>query len=201
MTLTESGGPCRSQARGLSGWRQAARVPTVPHSLSISALNAADRGAFTRALAAVFEQSPWVAERAWATRPYASVRDLHAAMVAAVRAAGPESRLALLKAHPDLAGKAARRGAMSENSVTEQASAGLDRLTEEEYARFQRLNAAYREWFGFPFIIAARHRDKHGILDAFERRLGHTREAELDTALAEVAEIARLRLQALVAEP
>jgi 2-oxo-4-hydroxy-4-carboxy-5-ureidoimidazoline decarboxylase len=174
----------------------------VRDALSLSDLNTADRATFTRALAGVFERSPWVAERAWAAaRPYASVQDLYAAMVAVVREAQPEERLALLSAHPDLAGQAARDGAMSESSVAEQASAGLDRLTDAEYARFHRLNAAYRERFGFPFVIAVRHRDRHGILDAFERRLGHDREEEIATALAEVAEIARLRLQALVAEP
>jgi 2-oxo-4-hydroxy-4-carboxy-5-ureidoimidazoline decarboxylase len=118
--------------------------------------------------------------------------------VAAVRESPAEQRIALLRAHPDLAGKATRLGAMSPSSIAEQASAGLDRLTEEEYERFHRLNGGYRERFGFPFIIAVRQRDKAGILDAFERRLGHTREEEIETALAEVAAIAWLRLEALV---
>ena len=173
----------------------------MPDALSLRELNAADRAAFTRALGAVFEQSPWVAERAWATRPYATVRVLHAAMVTAVRESPAEQRIALLRAHPDLAGKAARLRAMSPSSVAEQASAGLDRLSEEEYERFHRLNAAYREAFGFPFIIAVRHHDTAGILAAFERRLGHTREQEIEAALDQVAEIAWLRLDALVSTP
>jgi 2-oxo-4-hydroxy-4-carboxy-5-ureidoimidazoline decarboxylase len=170
----------------------------VPDRLSLRELNAADRAAFAGALGAIFEQSPWVAERAWMTRPHNTLRDLHAAMVAAVRDAPAEGRIAFLRAHPDLAGKAARLGAMSPSSVAEQASAGLDRLTEEEYERFHRLNAGYLERFGFPFIIAVRHRDKAGILAAFERRLGHTQEQEIETALAEVAAIAWLRLEALI---
>jgi 2-oxo-4-hydroxy-4-carboxy-5-ureidoimidazoline decarboxylase len=173
----------------------------VPDGLSLRALNTLDRAAFTRALGAVFEQSPWVAERAWAGRPYPTLRDLHAGMVAAVRGAPADRVLALLQAHPDLAGKAARAGAMSADSVAEQASAGLDRLTEEEDERFQRLNAAYRTRFGFPFIIAVRHHDRASILAAFERRLGHTREQEIEAALAEVAAIAWLRLNALVQAP
>lgn len=170
----------------------------MPDATSLRELNAADAAGFTRALGAVFERSPWVAQRAWARRPYATVRDLHAAMVLAVRQASAEEQIALLQAHPDLAGRAARLGAMSESSVAEQASAGLDRLTADEYDRFHRLNTAYRERFGFPFIIAVRHRDSIGILDAFARRLGHTREQEIETALTQVGEIAWLRLQAQV---
>jgi 2-oxo-4-hydroxy-4-carboxy-5-ureidoimidazoline decarboxylase len=170
----------------------------VPDALTLHALNTLDRAAFARALGAVFEQSPWVAERAWTARPYAQLRDLHAAMVAAVRGAPADEQIALLRAHPDLAGRAARLGAMSADSVAEQASVGLDRLTAEEYERFHRLNAAYRERFGFPFIIAVRGRDKASILAAFEGRLGHTREQEVEAALAEVAAIAWLRLEALV---
>jgi 2-oxo-4-hydroxy-4-carboxy-5-ureidoimidazoline decarboxylase len=173
----------------------------VSDALSLRELNASDRAAFTRAFGAIIEQSPWVAERAWTTRPYATVRDLHAAMMAALRESPAERRIAVLRAHPDLAGKAARLGALSPSSVAEQASAGLDRLTEEEYERFHRLNAAYRERFGFPFIIAVRHHDRAGILAAFERRLGHTPEQEIEAALDEVAAIAWLRLQALVETP
>ena len=173
----------------------------MPDVLSLRELNAADCAAFTRALGAVFERSPWVAQRAWASRPYVTLRDLHAAMVSAVRQAPLEEQIALLRAHPDLAGRAARAGAMTDSSVAEQASAGLDRLTADEYERFHRLNAAYRDRFGFPFIIAVRHHDKAGILAAFRQRLDHTREQEIDMALDQVGEIAWLRLQALVAGP
>jgi 2-oxo-4-hydroxy-4-carboxy-5-ureidoimidazoline decarboxylase len=212
MTLPESDSPClldlMSVAKGspraritLPPPRKPATVPPVTDALSLRDLNAADRAAFARALGAIFEGSPWVAERAWAARPYATVRDLHAAMVAAARDSSREAQIALLRAHPDLAGRAARAGAMSESSVAEQASAGLDRLTGEEFARFHRLNAAYREKFGFPFIIAVRHHEKSSILAAFERRLGHSREEEIEAALAEVAAIAWLRLEALVSAP
>jgi 2-oxo-4-hydroxy-4-carboxy-5-ureidoimidazoline decarboxylase len=170
----------------------------VSPALSLSALNGLDRGAFTQALGRVFEQSPWVAERAWGRRPFATVAELHAAMAATVEAATPAEQLALLGAHPDLAGRAARAGAMSADSVAEQAAAGLSRLTDEEYERFHRLNTAYRERFGFPFIIAVRRHDVAGILAAFESRRGHTRGEEIRIALAEVADIARLRLEGLV---
>jgi 2-oxo-4-hydroxy-4-carboxy-5-ureidoimidazoline decarboxylase len=170
----------------------------VSSRLSLGELNGQDCPAFTRALGAVFEHSPWVAENAWPARPFATVGDLHAAMVAAVRRATTDQRVALLRAHPDLAGQAARAGTISADSATEQASAGLDRLTGEEYERFHRLNVAYRDTFGFPFIFAVRQHHKAGILAAFERRLGHRREQEIDAALAEVAKIARLRLEGLV---
>jgi len=170
----------------------------APDALTLEAVNRLDRAAFTRAFGAVFERSPWVAERAWAARPFTGVEALHAAMAAAVRAATAEERLALLRAHPDLAGRAARAGTMTASSVAEQASAGLDRLTDEAYARFMRLNDAYRERFGFPFIIAVRRHDTAGILAAFERRLGHSVEQEAETALAQVLDITRMRLDALV---
>jgi 2-oxo-4-hydroxy-4-carboxy-5-ureidoimidazoline decarboxylase len=146
----------------------------------------------------VFEHSAWIAERAWRLRPFASVDVLHGAMTRVVREASREERLALLRAHPDLAGRAARAGDLSAASRDEQASAGLDRLTEAEYERFGRLNAAYRDKFGFPFVIAVRTHDKAAILAAFERRLEHTLDQELEAALVQVATITRLRLDALV---
>jgi 2-oxo-4-hydroxy-4-carboxy-5-ureidoimidazoline decarboxylase len=167
-------------------------------ALSLADVNRMSAEDFRRALGGVFEHSPWIAERAWRLRPFASVDALHAAMTRVVHEASREERLALLRAHPDLAGRAARAGDLTAASRAEQASAGLDRLTDAEYERFGRLNAAYRDAFGFPFIIAVRRHDKTAILAAFERRLGHTRDAEIDTALAEVADITRLRLEALV---
>ncbi|OLB10023.1 MAG: OHCU decarboxylase [Candidatus Rokubacteria bacterium 13_2_20CM_69_10] len=158
-----------------------------------------DRAAFVHTFGGVFENSPWVAEQAWAARPFADVTALHAAMCDTVRGASRARQLALLGAHPDLAGRAARAGAMSAASVAEQASAGLDRLTDDEYDRFTRLNAAYTAAFGFPFIIAVRRHDKAAILAAFERRLLNTKDVEIATALEQVCEITRLRLDALVA--
>jgi len=158
-----------------------------------------DRATFVQTFGGIFERSPWVAEQAWAARPFSDVATLHAAMCDVVRGAPRERRLALLSAHPDLAGKAARAGAMTASSIAEQASAGLDRLTDEEYERFARLNGAYTAKFGFPFIIAVRLHDKGGILAAFERRLGNSVDGEITTALDQVFAITRLRLDALVA--
>jgi 2-oxo-4-hydroxy-4-carboxy-5-ureidoimidazoline decarboxylase len=166
--------------------------------LTLPAVNRMSAAEFRQALGGVFEHSPWIAERAWTARPFASRAALHAAMTRAVREATREEQLALLCAHPDLAGRASRAGELTAASRAEQSSAGLDRLSDAEYERFGRLNAAYREKFGFPFIIAARRHDTAAILAAFERRLGHTREAEIEAALAEVANITRLRLDALV---
>jgi len=168
--------------------------------VTLEALNRASRDELEHALGGVFERSPWIAARALEARPFASVEALHAAMVAVVRRASRDEQLALLGAHPDLAGRAARAGALTNASAAEQSSAGLDRLDDQEYERFGRLNAAYREKFGFPFIIAVRHHDKKQILAAFETRLGNTASQELETALSQVFEIARLRLAALIAE-
>ncbi len=161
-------------------------------------LNRAGQAEFARLLGGIFEHSPWVAERAWQARPFAGVRNLHRAMAEAVQRAPQEEQLTFLRAHPDLAGKAARAGTMTDFSKREQGGAGLDRLTDAEYARFDRLNRAYRETFGFPFIICARNHTKESLLEAFERRLGNPAEVEIATALAEVFEITRHRLESLV---
>ena len=161
--------------------------------MSLETLNALPAPEFARRLGGVFEASAWVAEAVAPLRPFGSVRDLHAAMVAAVAAAGPEAQLALVRAHPDLGA----RLRMSAESVSEQAGAGLDRLPPGLFARFSGLNAAYRERFGFPFVIAVRGRTREAILEAFERRLGHDPSAELEAALREIAEIARFRLEDL----
>src|SRR5262249_43825022 len=150
---------------------------------TLEALNRASANELERALGGIFEHSPWIAVRAAGARPFASVEALHAAMVAVVRRASREEQLALLRAHPDLAGRA---GALTRASASEQSSAGLDRLDDDEYERFGRLNAAYREKFGFPFIIAVRRHDKHQILAAFEARLGNTEAQEVQTALGQV---------------
>lgn len=143
-------------------------------------------------MSALFEHSLWVEERADA-RP--SSGDRHADLMAVVREASPEEQLALIRAHPELAGKAAVDGSLTEASAAEQASAGLDRLTQAEFDRFHALNAAYREKFGFPFIICVRLTDKAGILAAMERRLANDRDTEIKTAIDQIGEIVRLRLQ------
>ena len=152
------------------------------------------REAFVAALSHVFEHSPWIVEQAAARGPFADREALHEAMMAVIRAAPEDAQLALIRAHPDLAGKAARAGTMTRDSVREQAGAGLDRLSDEEYARFDRLNRAYRERFGFPFIIAVRRQTRDSILAAYERRLMHDRAAEIACAIEEIGHISRLRL-------
>ena len=143
-------------------------------------------------MTALFEHSPWVEARADA-RP--SSGDRHADLMAVVRDATPEEQLELIRAHPELAGKAAVDGSLTEASAAEQASAGLDSLTQAEFDRFHALNAAYREKFGFPFIICVRLTDRAGILAAMERRLANDRDTEIATALHEIGEIVRLRLE------
>ncbi len=145
-------------------------------------------------MTALFEHSPWVEERADA-RP--SSGDRHADLMAVLHDAMPDEQLALIRAHPELAGKAAIDGSLTQASAAEQASAGLDRLTPAEFDRFHALNAAYRARFDFPFIVCVRLTDKAGILAAMERRLGNDRDTEIATALDEIGEIVRLRLEAI----
>ena len=143
-------------------------------------------------MTALFEHSPWVEARADA-RP--SSGDRHADLMAVVDEATAEERMALIRAHPELAGKAAIDGTLTQASAAEQASAGLDRLTPEEFARFHDLNARYRERFGFPFIICVRLTDKAGILAGMEARLANDVDAEIATAIAEIGRITKLRLE------
>lgn len=142
-------------------------------------------------MTALFEHSPWIEARADAAPPSG---DRWADLMAVVHAASADEQLALIRAHPELAGKAAIDRTLTEASAAEQASAGLDRLSEAEFATFHRLNAAYRERFGFPFIICVRLTDKAGILRAMAARLANDRETEIATAIAQIGEIVRLRL-------
>lgn len=166
--------------------------------MRLAVLNGKSAADFTAAVGGVFEHSPWVAAAIAEKVPFATVDALHAAMMTAVRAAPPERQLALIRAHPDLAGRAACSGEMTASSVDEQTSAGLLNLSDAEFARFHRLNTAYRECFDFPFIIAVRRHSKESLLAAFEQRLGHSRDAEIATALAEISAITRMRLAALI---
>jgi 2-oxo-4-hydroxy-4-carboxy-5-ureidoimidazoline decarboxylase len=167
--------------------------------LTIAEVNRMSAADFVRALGGVFEHSPWVAERAFAARPFASVGALHAALSDAVRGAGRDAQLALLRAHPELAGREARAGTLTANSTAEQASAGLGALEPGEMRRVAELNRRYRETFGFPFIIAVRRHTKDEILRELERRMGLAPEAELANGLEQVSIIARLRLERLMA--
>jgi len=162
--------------------------------VSLESLNAADRKAFTAAIADVMELAPWVADEAFARRPFTSLAALYQAMTDAVKSAGDDRQKALINGHPDLAGKAAREGKLTADSTAEQAAAGLDRLSEQEFADFHRLNDAYRTKFGMPFIVGVRRHGKASILRQFERRLNNDAAAERNTALTEIFRIAALRL-------
>lgn len=153
-----------------------------------------DRDAFVGRYGSLFEHSPWVAEDAYDRGPFADREALLEALTAAVLHAPRERQLALIRAHPDLAGRAAIEGTLTPDSRREQSSAGLDRLTRGQYEAFTRTNAAYRERFGFPFVVCVREHDRESILAAAEARLTNDPETEVGTALAEIAKIARLRL-------
>jgi 2-oxo-4-hydroxy-4-carboxy-5-ureidoimidazoline decarboxylase len=162
---------------------------------TLAALNVADHAAFTAALGHLFEHSPWVAEATWTKRPFASAEALHAALGATMRAAPADRQLALIRAHPDLAGRLARQKQLTAESTREQASAGLDQLTNAELAEFTRNNDTYKAKFGFPFIICARLNAKASILAAMAARLPNPPAVEFSTALGEIEKIAWLRLQ------
>ena len=168
-------------------------------SLTLEALNALDRDAFIAHLGNVYEHGGRAAEAALGARPFPTVETLFAAMRSAMREGAEGERLALVRGHPDLAVRAAGARALTRESQGEQQSVGLDRLTDREYAEFQRLNDAYRRKFGFPFVICVRRHTKDSILATFERRLAHAPDAELAAALEEIDRIAALRLSALVA--
>lgn len=159
------------------------------------------RDEFISRFGGVFEHSPFIAERAFDDGFVGETLDVdrvHTALVAIFRAASPEERLGVLRAHPDLAGRLAIAGELTEDSKKEQAGAGLDRLSPQEHQRFTELNRAYVEKFGFPFIIAVKGLDKQAILSAFEKRIDNSRDAEFETATAQVERIALLRLEALL---
>ncbi len=165
---------------------------------SLDDLNRATAREFAAAVGDTFELATWVAEAAAAKRPFATVTALHEAMMGAVRAAPRERQLAFVCGHPDLAGKAARAGDLTEDSRHEQASVGLDTLSEEEFARFHHLNDAYKAKFGFPFIVCVRRHTRDSILAQFERRLRHDAVTEFAASLQEISFITRLRLAAKV---
>ena len=162
--------------------------------IALDELNRMDQRAFVVALGEVFEHAPWVAATAHRAQPFASLTALYQAMTGAVSDAGAERQMALIKAHPDLAGKAARQGAITADSKLEQSSAGLDQLSEDEFAFFHRLNDAYRAKFDMPFIVCVRRHGKESILHQFEERLRHDGAAERQAALGEIFRIAALRL-------
>jgi OHCU decarboxylase len=165
---------------------------------SISELNSLSREEFVRVVGPVFESSPWIADSTWPKRPFNDLQQLHRALSAMVQNADQEKQIALICAHPDLVGRAALAGTLSPESNLEQASAGLNRLTPDEIAAFQQFNLAYRDKFGFPFVICARLNKKDAILEGFRVRLKNSRAEEIKAALGEIEKIAYLRLQDLV---
>jgi 2-oxo-4-hydroxy-4-carboxy-5-ureidoimidazoline decarboxylase len=169
--------------------------------VTLDELNRMDEAAFVSALGDIFEYSPWIPETAYGHRPFTTVRDLQQALSGAVFGAAGERQSALIKAHPDLAGKAALEGTITADSKFEQTSAGLDRLTETEFASFQRLNTLYREKFGMPFVVCVRRHGKDSILRQFEHRLQNDEATERHSALAEILRIAALRLAQRVSGP
>jgi 2-oxo-4-hydroxy-4-carboxy-5-ureidoimidazoline decarboxylase len=171
---------------------------TVKEALDLRALNAMSREDFVGTLGSAFEHSPWVAEAAWAERPFQSVDALHAAMLGVVRKAPRARQLAFLCGHPELAGREAQESTMTADSVSEQASAGLDALTRAEMNEMQVLNRAYRERHGFPFVIAVRRHTKQQIFSEMRRRVGADTPGEFAEALTQIGHITRMRVGALV---
>lgn len=162
-----------------------------------------DRDEFVGRFGGVFEHSPWIAERAWDQGRIAAPLHsgpVHEALCAEFRAASHEERMGVLRAHPDLAGKLAIAGELTEESKSEQAGAGLDRLSAEEHALFTELNSRYMADFGFPFIIAVKGHDKDSILAAFQSRVANDPETEFETACAQVERIAGFRIAAILPE-
>ena len=166
----------------------------VNPQMEIAELNARDREAFVETLGWIFEDSPWVAARTWARRPFSSLDALHAAMIDVVRQASEPEQLALLRAHPDLGTRARISGV----SAGEQRGAGLDRLDAKEYERLQHLNDEYRRHFGFPFLFAVMGSTKEDVLAALAARVNRSRDEELAEALDQVYRIARFRLEDVI---
>jgi 2-oxo-4-hydroxy-4-carboxy-5-ureidoimidazoline decarboxylase len=176
------------------------RDVTVPAPVTLDALNEMAPSAFVAELADAFEHAPWVAEGALAGRPYATVSGMHDAMMRVVRTAPADRLLAFIAGHPELGSRVARKE-LTDHSQAEQGGLGLDRLSAEEFDRFSRLNLAYREKFGFPFIVCVRRHTRDSILRQFERRLVNDLETEQAAALTEIGLITRLRLVAKVDGP
>jgi 2-oxo-4-hydroxy-4-carboxy-5-ureidoimidazoline decarboxylase len=165
---------------------------------TLAELNACSKDGFVAALANIFEYSPWIAEQAASKRPFAGVGPLFEAMKAAVDRAPPELRLALIKAHPDLANKTQRAAGLTAESNAEQNSVGLDRLSDAEYEAFDRVNNAYRSKFGFPYIVCVRRHTRDSILRDFERRLPNDARTETQKSIEEICRIAALRVDQLL---
>ncbi|HEX7388043.1 MAG TPA: 2-oxo-4-hydroxy-4-carboxy-5-ureidoimidazoline decarboxylase [Castellaniella sp.] len=169
---------------------------TTASVMTLTELSELPQAEFAQALATIFEHSPWIPERAWAARPFTSVQALHNAMVNVVQQASHAEQLALITAHPELAGREAAAGTLTQASTREQRGAGLNECSPEELQRLRNLNAAYRARFGFPFVIAVKGRSRYQIMEAIEERLHNDEQAELATCLDQIGQITRFRLDA-----
>ena len=184
-----------------------ARIVYCPHiregpTLSLAEINRLAPAAFTQRFGALFEHSPWVAERAWSQRPFESVARLHEAMMRVVSEASEEEKLALVRSHPELAGREAQAGTLTPDSSGEQGRLGFSALSKAEFTRMAGINRAYREKFGFPCIVALRrHASRAGVMAEMERRLGNEAQTELANALEQIGHITRGRLAKIFGEP
>lgn len=169
--------------------------------ITLEELNVLNESEFVTLIGPIFEASPWIAKRTWPNQPFHNADSLHDSLCQSMHEAREEEKLALICAHPDLAGRAAGRGSLTPESTAEQAGAGLDRLTDEELASFSHMNQEYRARFGLPFVVCVGEHTKESILTSFAARLENTKERETQTALAEICKIARLRLYDLIATP
>lgn len=171
--------------------------PLPPDAATLSRWTQAD---FTRHLAAIYEHSPWIAERAWLARPFASRQEIADAMEAVLRRSGVAAQLDLILAHPELSGKAGIRTDLTADSSREQRGAGLDQCSPEEYERLHHLNSAYRARHGFPFILAVAGRNRTEILEALQTRVDTPTDVEFRTALDQIVRIAAFRLRLAIAD-
>jgi OHCU decarboxylase len=163
--------------------------------LTLQEINALDQESFVTALASLFEGPPWIVRQAWYARPFTSLTNLHQALCTVMYQLPVDQQVALIQAHPDLVGRAARAGTLTPESTSEQASAGLDRLSPEDIATFTQFNHTYHDRFGFPFVICVRENKKESILAGFATRLHNSRPREIETALGEIAKICWFRLR------
>lgn len=172
----------------------------MTESICLNELNTCSPEKFVQVVGGVFEHSPWVAQQVLNQRPFATIEHLYLAMVDQVKHAGKPAWLALVRAHPELAGKAAIRGELTHESLKEQSGAGLDQCSPQEFHELTRLNQRYKEKFGFPFILAVRGYDRNGIIEQFRQRVQHDLDDELAESLRQIYRIARFRLGDLVQE-
>lgn len=173
----------------------------MSRTVTLARLNALPVPEFVELLGGIFEHSPWVAEQVASSRPFNDIDALHKAMVESIVNAGAKAQLALILAHPELAGKAAVRGRLTPESASEQRGAGLDQCSEEEYSQLTALNQAYREKFGFPFILAVKGHSRQSVISEFRRRLALTPPQETAECLAQIYRIGRFRLDDLISKP